>query len=105
MIGRLEITVKINQLPSAIVVGRLYQFEIDCLGLIVQVNVKPKTWKKMEQAAANYPQWVAAISGKLGEQTDQGFVLQQPGVQVFEKKAKTPKEETSTEITETTETT
>ncbi|NEQ78519.1 MAG: hypothetical protein F6K23_39340 [Okeania sp. SIO2C9] len=63
------------------------------------MSVKPKTWKKMEQAAANYPQWVAAISGKLGEETDQGFVLQQPGVQVFEKKAKTPEEKNSSETT------
>ncbi|NEP03245.1 MAG: fertility inhibition FinO-like protein [Symploca sp. SIO2E9] len=90
--GRLEITIKINQLPSVKIEGKWYQFEVDCLGLIVQVAVKSKTWKKLEQAEADYPQWVAVITGKLGEQTHQGFVLEQAGVQVFEKKAQTAKE-------------
>lgn len=31
------------------------------------------------------------IAGKLGEATENGFILDQPSVQVFEKKPKEPK--------------
>ena len=37
---------------------------------------------------ANFPQWVGAISGKMGEATENGFILLEPAVQVFEKKPK-----------------
>jgi len=33
--------------------------------------------------------WVAAIAGKLGEPTENSFILDEPNIQVFEK---TPKE-------------
>jgi hypothetical protein len=36
---------------------------------------------------------VAAISGKMGESTSNGFVLSEPSIQVFEKKPKEPKSE------------
>jgi hypothetical protein len=41
--------------------------------------------------------WVAAIAGKMGEPTDRGFVLNEPSIQVFEKKPKEPKETVVTE--------
>jgi len=31
--------------------------------------------------------WVAAISGTIGEETQDGFVLNNPNIQTFEKKA------------------
>jgi hypothetical protein len=37
--------------------------------------------------------WVAAISGKMGESTSNGFVLSKPNMQVFERKLKDPKPE------------
>jgi hypothetical protein len=30
--------------------------------------------------------WVAAIAGQLGAMTPDGFILEQPNIQVFEKK-------------------
>ncbi|MCC8986904.1 MAG: hypothetical protein LM523_04205, partial [Candidatus Contendobacter sp.] len=39
-------------------------------------------------AAETYPQWVAAITGKIGATIPGGFRLDSPAVQVFEKKAK-----------------
>ena len=48
-------------------------------------------FKKLEDAQANYPQWVAAIAGKMGEATETGFVLFEPNIQVFEKKPKEAK--------------
>lgn len=59
-------------------------------------TVKPKVYKKLEDAQANFPMWVAAIAGKLGEATETGFVLLEPNIQVFEKK---PKEAKPTEVT------
>ncbi|MGI2907670.1 fertility inhibition FinO-like protein [Tolypothrix sp. VBCCA 56010] len=87
--GKLEITIKITELPSATAVENGWQrFDIDCDGRIISVTVKPKVWKKLTDAATNYPQWVGAIAGKMGEATDNGFVLLEPSVQTFEKKQK-----------------
>ena len=88
--GKLEITIKINEFPSAKTVENGWKaFEIECNGQIVRVVVKPKIWKKLEDAQANFPQWVAAISGKVGESiAGGGFVLAEPSIQVFEKKPK-----------------
>ncbi len=92
--GKLELTIKINELPTTQSTDNGWQsFEVDCDGRIVSITVKPKIWKKLEEAQANYPQWVAAISGKMGEATDQGFILNDPNIQVFEKKPKEPKPE------------
>jgi len=55
-------------------------FQLDCDGRVVEVTVKPKIWKKLEDAAANYPMWVAAIAGKMGESTSNGFVLSEPNI-------------------------
>lgn len=87
--GKLEVTIKINELPEVETVENNWQqFEIDCDGRIITVTVKPKIWKKLTNAASNYPQWVAAISGKLGQPNQQRFVLTEPNIQVFERKPK-----------------
>jgi hypothetical protein len=39
---------------------------------------------------------VGAIAGKLGEATDNGFVLLEPNIQTFEKKPKTPAADAAT---------
>ena len=93
--GKLELIIKINELPLDVQTNKdnWKTFELDCDGRVVPVTVKPKIWKKLEDAAANYPQWVAAIGGKMGESTSDGFVLSEPNIQVFEKKPKEPKPE------------
>jgi hypothetical protein len=45
-------------------------------------------WTKLEQAAASWRLWVAAIAGKMGARTAEGFELTEPAIQVFERKAK-----------------
>ncbi|MBW4636447.1 MAG: fertility inhibition FinO-like protein [Iphinoe sp. HA4291-MV1] len=88
-LGKLEVAIKINELPRAkIVENGWQQFEIDCDGRIITVTIKPKVGKKLTDAQANYPQWVAAIAGKMGEAIENGFVLQEPNIQTFEKKPK-----------------
>ena len=86
---KIEITIKINELPQSNTVENSWQqFEVDCDERIISVTVKPKIWNQLTDAASNYPQWVAAIAGKLGQQTENGFVLEEPNIQVFERKPK-----------------
>lgn len=90
--GKLEITIKIAELPNATAVENGWQhFQIDCDGRIISVTVKPKVWKKLADAQANFPEWVGAIAGKMGEATENGFILLEPNIQVFEKKPKADK--------------
>ena len=93
MPGKLEVTIKINELPAIASEDKngWKSFNVDCDGRIFSVTVKPKVFKKLEEAQANYPQWVATIAGKLGEATEQGFVLAEANIQVFEKKPKESK--------------
>ena len=93
-LGKLELTIKINEFPSDIktLENGWKQFYIDTGEQLVTITVKPKMFKKLEQAQENYPMWVAAIAGQMGEKTAQGFVLNEPNIQTFEKKPKEPKE-------------
>ena len=92
--GRLELTIKINELPTPRTVENGWQqFDIDCEGTIFTMTVKPKNWNKFATAAQGYPMWVAAIAGKLGAKTSNGFVLENPAIQIFERKPKEPKPE------------
>ena len=88
--GKLEITIKINEFPADVqtVENGWKSFDVDCGGKIVSVTLKPKMFKKLEDAQANYPQWVGAIAGKLGYIGKDGFVLEEPNIQVFERKPK-----------------
>ncbi|HAA32799.1 MAG TPA: fertility inhibition FinO-like protein [Cyanobacteria bacterium UBA8553] len=92
--GKLELTIKINEFPTDVktVDNGWKEFDLDCDGQVVTIKVRPKVFKKLEQAQENYPMWVAAIAGKMGESTKVGFVLDQPNIQVFERKPKEPKE-------------
>jgi hypothetical protein len=61
--GKLDLTIKINELPQAKGIENGWKhFELDCDGRIVSVSVKPKIWKKLTEAQANFPMWVAAVS-------------------------------------------
>lgn len=92
--GKLELTIKINEFPADIktLENGWKQFDINTGDRIVTITVKPKIFKKLEQAQESYPMWVAAITGLMGEKTEQGFVLNEPNIQTFEKKPKEPKE-------------
>jgi hypothetical protein len=91
--GKLELTIKISEFPVNVETDQnsWKSFYVDCDGQVLSIKVKPKVFKKLEEAQANFPMWVAVITGKMGEATEQGFVLLEPAIQVFEKKAKEPK--------------
>jgi len=92
--GKLELTVKINTFPDDVrtVENGWKQFDVDTGEQFVTVTVKPKVFKKLEQAQATWPIWVAAIAGQMGEKTDKGFVLKEPNIQTFERRPKAPEE-------------
>ncbi len=88
--GTLEVTIKINALPADVTTdANGWKLIVhDCDGVRVAVKVRPKMWNKLEQGAAAWPAWVAAIAGKVGERTAEGFTLAEPNIQVFERKVK-----------------
>ena len=87
--GKLDVTLKINQLPQAKPASPgTMLFAVQAEGRAMIIEMKNKQWNTLKKAADNYPQWVAAITGKLGEAIEGGFRLENPSVQVFEKKPK-----------------
>jgi len=90
--GKLEATIKIDELPTPATVENGWQhFTIDCDGKEVSITVKPKMWKKLTSAVEQYDSWVAAVRGQIGELTAEGFVLESPSIQAFERKLKAEK--------------
>lgn len=92
--GKLEVNIKINALPTnkRVIKNGWYEFTIDASGQKVSMKVRPRTWQKLEDAAKQWPTWIGAISGKMGQRIKDGFVLTDVAVQVYEKKPKPPKE-------------
>ena len=82
--GNLELTIKLNTLPQVQQLDGQCHFKVDCDGQVFQISVKPKQWNKLEKAHTTYKSWIAAIAGKLGAATADGFVLLEPNIQVFE---------------------
>ncbi len=89
MSGKLELTIKLNTLPKVQEVDGQCHFQVDCDGQVFQISVKPKQWNKLDKAQTTYKSWIAAIAGKLGAVTADGFVLLEPNIQVFECSDKT----------------
>ncbi|HEY9693746.1 MAG TPA: hypothetical protein V6D15_16190 [Oculatellaceae cyanobacterium] len=98
--GKLELTIKINSFPEDVktVENNWKHFELDCDGVMVSITVKPKIFKKLEDAVANYPMWVAAIAGKMGSRTENGFVLENASITTFERKPKESVEPIATKV-------
>lgn len=88
--GKLELTLKIDQLPSSVHTDKngWKTFLILCDAKEIEVKMRPKMFNKLSHAAANWPLWVASIAGQMGPPTAKGFELLEPNVQVFERKAK-----------------
>ncbi len=73
--GKLELTIKVNEFPAEVqtIENGPKQFDIDTGEQIVTVSLKPKIFKKLEQAPENYPMWVAAIALTDGEENRASF--------------------------------
>ncbi len=98
--GKMEIIIKINQFPSdaQTVENGWKEFTVEVGGKEVRIKVKPKAFRKLEEAQASYPEWVAAIAGQMGAATPQGFILEQPNIQTFERKPKEANPESATTV-------
>lgn len=92
--GKMEVIIKISEFPedAKTVTNNWKEFTIEADGKQVTITVRPKMFTKIEQAKQQYPQWVAAINGKIGDINEKGFSLVDTNIQVFEKK---PKPETT----------
>ena len=90
--GKLEVTIKINTLPTEVTTNKhgWKEFKLDCGGRLVHVSLRPRMWTKIEEASKQWPLWLATVSGQMGQSVGSGFVLVEPAVQVFERKAKPP---------------
>jgi hypothetical protein len=88
--GKLELSIKINQLPTEVTTNKngWKEFKLDCGGRTVSVALRPRMWNKIEEAAKSWPLWLAAITGGMGQSQGTGFMLSEPAVQVFERKPK-----------------
>jgi|SRR6185436_6829414 len=88
--GKLELIIKINALPSEVKTDKngWKSFVLLCSGREIAMTVRPKLFNRLTEAAAKWPLWVASVEGKMGKATAKGFVLEEPNVQVFERKAK-----------------
>jgi hypothetical protein len=86
--GRLELTVKFSELPRPLAVRDGLKIGLQTGEGIVTPILPPKVGRKLEQAAKDYPHWVATLSGSLDRFADGEIVLKHPAVQVFEKKVR-----------------
>ena len=93
--ARSEITLKFDELPQALPVENK-KVEIlltDQNQVVFSALINAKSWRKAEADAAAFTEWGGAISGKLGQQTKNGFQVIDAGIKIFEKKVKEPKTE------------
>ena len=86
--GRLELTAKFSELPRPLPVQGGIKIGIETGEGTVTAILPVKVWRKLEQAAKDYPQWVAALSGSLERIEDGEIALKHPALQIFEKKAR-----------------
>lgn len=95
--ARSEITLKFNSLPEALPAAnkKVEISLIDQNGVTFTALINAKSWRKAETDATTFSDWGGAVSGKLGQHTDNGFEVVDAGIKVFEKKAKEAKPEST----------
>ena len=60
----------------------------------------PKASRLAETSASEFADWAGAVSGKLGQRTENGFEVIDAGIQLFEKKAKEVKSDVGATVSE-----
>jgi hypothetical protein len=104
--GKMEVCLKIHELPADSKTTRngWEEFIIETERHAVKTTVRPKTWKKLQNAGKEYSHWIANIRGQMGPRSKKGFELLTPAVQIFETKPKEQnKSENQAEMQTTTE--
>lgn len=97
--AKLEIVVKFNEMPADVTQDKngWKQFVLDSNGVAIQVRMRPKNWNKLEAAAKQWPQWVAAVAGAVKVDGPNQLSIPESTVQVFERKAKAESEKAPAE--------
>ena len=95
--AKLEVTLKFTTLPNARPAGQgKMAFALKTPdGQLVTAEVSNKVWNKLTKAAEDWPAWTAALTGTMGARTEKGFMLANPGLQVFERQPKASAEAAS----------
>lgn len=57
-------------------------------GIVFTAQINAKSWRKAETNTNEFADWAGAVSGKLGQRTENGFEVIDAGIQIFEKKPK-----------------
>ena len=93
-----EITLKFNEFPEAKpAANKKVEISLtDQNGVIFTALINAKSWRKAEADAAAFSDWGGAVSGKLGQRTENGFEVVDAGIKDFEKKVKETQPEGST---------
>lgn len=100
---RSEVTIKFSgELPTATpAANKKVEVSLtDQNGVVFTALINAKSWRKAETNANEFADWAGAISGKLGQRTENGFEIIEAGIQLFEKKAKEPKPEEGAAVAE-----
>lgn len=100
LVGKLEVTIKINRLPTEVTTDKngWKEFQVDFGKRGARVSLRPRMWNRLEQAANTHPHWIAVITGQMGDDVQKGiFKLLEPNLQVFEYTPKTPSGEAKPE--------
>ena len=69
-------------------------------GVVFTAQINAKSWRRAEANVAEFADWGGAVSGKLGQGTDSGFVVIDAGITIFEKKPKEVKAEVGAAVSE-----
>ncbi|MBW4429104.1 MAG: hypothetical protein KME50_33045 [Nostoc desertorum CM1-VF14] len=98
-----EVTIKFSgELPTA-TPGENKKVAIeftDQNGIVFTAQVNAKSWRKAETSASEFADWAGAVSGKLGQRTENGFEIIDAGIQIFEKKVKEVKPDVGATVSE-----
>jgi len=98
--GKLEVTIKINQLPSEVTTTKngWKEFQVELGSRSAIIAMRPRLWTRIEEASKTFPHWIAVITGQMGDDVVKGcFRLLEPNVQVFEYKPKTAAPQATTD--------
>jgi ProP effector len=88
--GHLDLVIKITSLPqySRTRLNGWQELHFEADGRLIQVAVRPKVWRKLQQMSEHSRYWIAIIRGKKGMNIGHnGFELLEPLVQIFERHA------------------
>ncbi|MBE9054036.1 hypothetical protein IQ243_27290 [Nostocales cyanobacterium LEGE 11386] len=100
---RSEVTIKFSgELPTATpAANKKVEVSLtDQNGVVFTALINAKSWRKAETNANEFADWAGAISGKLGQRTENGFEIIEAGIQLFEKKPKEVKPEEGAAVAE-----